>query len=141
MSASMVLNVARFSLKNNILPGIACVRFASKKAGSTTRNKRSKTNPKYRGWKRNDGCFVHNGEVLAKQLGLNWYPGENVRIGPNNTLYASCDGKVIVSCEKLSPFPESPLYTAVKNGVVIQKKFFNVLPTPLHGKFRLKKQI
>ncbi|KAL5015593.1 hypothetical protein ScPMuIL_007325 [Solemya velum] len=34
MSASMVLNVARFSLKNNILPGIACVRFASKKLGA-----------------------------------------------------------------------------------------------------------
>lgn len=117
------------------------VRFASKKAGGTTRNKRKRTPGKGRGWKRQDGTFVHSGEILVRQLGLRFYPGENVRLGLDNTLYSMTDGKVVVTCEKLSPYPNSPLYEPVKSGLTIYKKFFNVLATPLHGKFRLVAQV
>jgi large subunit ribosomal protein L27 len=120
---------------------IGAVRQASKKASATSRNKRKRTPGKNRGWKRQDGGFVHCGETLVRQLGLRFYPGENVRLGRDNTLYSMTDGKVVVTSEKLSPYPDSPLYEPVKNGVIIYKKFFNVLPTPLHGKFRLVTQV
>lgn len=123
------------------LSNVGSIRLASKKASATSRNKRKRTPGKGRGWKRQDGGFVHSGEVLVRQLGLRFYPGENVRLGRDNTLYAMTDGKVVVTCEKLSPYPDSPLYEPVKSGVLIFKKFFNILSTPLHGKFRLLSQV
>ena len=60
-----------------ILP-ILGVRWASKKAGSTTRNNRGQARGKSRGWKKNDGDYVEKGMIVYKQLGLRVYPGENV---------------------------------------------------------------
>lgn len=60
-----------------------------------------------------------------------------VGIQRNNTLYALCDGTVVVSCEKLNPYPDSPLYQRIKDGMTIYKKFWNVYPTPVHAKFKL----
>ncbi|XP_060071388.1 large ribosomal subunit protein bL27m-like [Ylistrum balloti] len=94
-----------------------------------------------RGIKVQDGTFVHQGQVLVKQTGLRFYPGENVDISRNYTMSAMCDGKVIVSCERLNPKPDSPLYAPVQKGVIIYKKFFNVYPIRLHGKFRLVDQV
>ncbi|KAJ8318354.1 hypothetical protein KUTeg_003445 [Tegillarca granosa] len=105
------------------------------------KNKRTATATKARGIKKDDGSFVHSGEVLVTQLGLSYYPGENVELTRNNSLCAMCDGKVIFSSEKLSPYPDSPLYQPVKNGVVIHKNFVHVLPIPTHGKFRLVSEI
>ena len=110
------------------------VRFA-------TRYSRNKTRGKGRGWKRQDGNFVFANEILVKQLGMRFYPGENVGLAGDNTLYALSDGKVIVSCEKLTPYPDSPLYEPIQSGLVVYKKFFHVVATPLHGKFRLLSQV
>lgn len=44
---------------------------------------------------------------------------------------------VVISGEKLSPYPDSPLYERVKNGVEIYRKFYNVYPVPVHAKFKL----
>ena len=144
MAAVMALKSPLMSTLTKFLSplcNVGSVRLASKKASATSRNKRKRTPGKGRGWKRQDGAFVHSGEILVRQLGLRFYPGENVRLGRDNTLYAMTDGKVVVTCEKLSPYPDSPLYEPVKSGVVILKKFFNVLSTPLHGKFRLVSQV
>jgi len=55
------------------------VRWASKKASGSTRNKRKSTPGKARGWKKNEGDHVEKGMILFRQLGLKVYPGENVR--------------------------------------------------------------
>lgn len=143
MAALMALRSPLNALSRVLSPlcSFQPVRGKARKAGSTTRNKRGRTAGKGRGWKRQDGSFVHSGEILVRQLGLRFYPGENVRLGADNTLYSMTDGKVVVTCEKLAPFPNSPLYEPVKTGVVIYKKFFNILATPLHGKFRLVSQV
>ncbi|XP_029639050.1 50S ribosomal protein L27 [Octopus sinensis] len=117
------------------------VRWASKKAGSNTRNKVGSTPGKSRGLKKKEGSFIHKGEVIFTQLGLRYYPGENVGLLRDKTLVALCDGKVMISHEYLDPFPDSPLYEPVKKGVLIRKKFFHVIPVPLHAKFRLVSQI
>ncbi|GFR96953.1 ribosomal protein L27 [Elysia marginata] len=107
------------------------------KSGGSSRNKIEKTKPKYRGLKAADGAFVHKGDILATQFVLKYYPGENVTIDTHNTLKAAYDGVVVYSTEKLNPYPDSPLYEHVQSGSVLQRRFMNVIPTPLHGKFRL----
>ncbi|RUS79227.1 hypothetical protein EGW08_013012 [Elysia chlorotica] len=112
-------------------------RAASKKSGGAIRNKIGRTKPKYRGLKATDGAFVHKGDVLATQFELKYYPGENVSIDASNTLRAAYDGVVVYSTEVLNPYPDSPLYEHVQNGSFLQRRFLNIIPTPLHGKFRL----
>jgi len=43
----------------------------------------------------------------------------------------------VVSCEKLQPYPDSPLYERIKDGMTIYKKFYNIYPTPVHANFKL----
>lgn len=54
-----------------------------------------------------------------------------------NRLVALADGTVMVTCEKLDPYPDSPLYGPVQNGLTIHKKFFHIIPVPLKAKFKL----
>jgi ribosomal protein L27 len=56
------------------------VRFASKKAGSSTRNTSTKVRPKHRGWKVQDGHQVEAGTILATQRTLRFHPGLNVQL-------------------------------------------------------------
>ncbi|XP_005108367.1 39S ribosomal protein L27, mitochondrial [Aplysia californica] len=141
-SVTGVLQVPRLAtnfLFSKSLPVLAVepARCASKKAGGTVRNKKGRTKKKYRGLKAQDGSFVHSHDVLATQYGLRFYPGENVLLDPDCTLRAAYDGIVVISTETLNPYPDSPLYAPTQNGLVLQKKFIHVIPTPLHGKFRL----
>ena len=66
-----------------------------------------------------------------------WHISLQVGISKKNTLYALCDGVVVVSGEKLNPYPDSPLYERVKSGISIYKKFYHVYPVPVHAKFKL----
>ena len=46
------------------------------------------------GVKRADGQFVLAGNILVRQRGTKIYPGENVGMGTDYTLYALVDGRV-----------------------------------------------
>lgn len=113
------------------------VRNASKKSGGSTKNKIGRAKRKDRGIKVQDGAFVHKGDILVKQYGLKFYPGEYVYMDERWSLRAAHDGIVVLTTEQLNPYPDSPLYQHLKNGFVMNKHFFSVIPTPLHGKFRL----
>ena len=115
-------------------------RSKATKKGRTTKNKIGGTKPKNRGIKAEDGTFVHQNTVLATQYGMRFYPGENVIMDYDCTLRAAYDGIVLITTESLNPYPDSPLYEPVQAGLNIQKKFFHIIPTPLHGKFRLISQ-
>ncbi len=67
--------------------------FAHKKGGGSTDNGRD-SNPKMLGVKRADGQFVLAGNILVRQRGSKFKPGENVGIGKDDTLFALIDGKV-----------------------------------------------
>lgn len=67
--------------------------MAHKKAGGSTRNGRD-SNPKYLGVKCFGGESVLAGNIIIRQRGTKYYPGENVGIGSDHTLYALTDGKV-----------------------------------------------
>ena len=67
--------------------------FAHKKGVGSTRNGRD-SEAKRLGVKRGDGQFVLAGNILIRQLGTTVYPGENVGMGRDFTLYAKVDGVV-----------------------------------------------
>lgn len=81
--------------------------------------------------------YIFNVWMFDHRWYKNIYYEFQVGILKNNTLYALRDGIVVVSCEKLNPYPDSPLYERVQKGMVIYKKFWNIYPTPVHAKFKL----
>ena len=67
--------------------------FAHKKGGGSTANGRD-SESKRLGAKRADGQTVTGGSILYRQRGTKIYPGVNVGIGGDDTLFAKCDGVV-----------------------------------------------
>ena len=67
--------------------------FAHKKGmGSTTNGRDSES--KRLGVKRADGQTVLAGNILVRQRGTHFHPGNNVGRGSDDTLFAKIDGKV-----------------------------------------------
>ena len=67
--------------------------FAHKKGVGSTKNGRD-SESKRLGLKRADGQFVLAGNILVRQRGTHFHPGNNVGIGSDDTLFALIDGKV-----------------------------------------------
>ena len=67
--------------------------MASKKGVGSTRNGRD-SNPKYLGVKLYDLEAVIPGNIIVRQRGTKFHPGDNVGIGKDHTLFALVEGKV-----------------------------------------------
>ena len=67
--------------------------FAHKKGMGSTKNGRE-SESKRLGVKRADGQFVLAGNILVRQRGTHFHPGDNVGRGKDDTLFALCDGTV-----------------------------------------------
>ncbi len=67
--------------------------MAHKKAGGSTRNGRD-SNPKFLGVKLYGGQAVSAGNIIIRQRGTQFHPGENVGCGRDYTLFALKDGEV-----------------------------------------------
>ncbi|WP_106589193.1 50S ribosomal protein L27 [Salsuginibacillus halophilus] len=67
--------------------------FAQKKGVGSTKNGRDSISKRL-GAKRADGQNVTSGSILVRQRGTRVYPGENVGIGGDDTLFAKSDGVV-----------------------------------------------
>ena len=67
--------------------------FASKKGAGSTRNGRD-SNSQRLGVKRFGGENVVAGNIIVRQRGTRFYPGQNVGIGRDHTLFALVDGIV-----------------------------------------------
>ncbi|MGF1548435.1 MAG: 50S ribosomal protein L27 [Thiotrichales bacterium] len=67
--------------------------MAHKKAGGSSRNGRD-SQSKRLGVKRFGGQFVLAGNILVRQRGTQYHPGENVGCGTDYTLFAKSDGYV-----------------------------------------------
>ena len=68
-------------------------RFSSKKGVSSSKNGRD-SRAKRLGVKRADGQFVNAGTIIVRQRGTKSHPGNTVKRGSDDTLYASCEGVV-----------------------------------------------
>ncbi|MCQ2751631.1 MAG: 50S ribosomal protein L27 [Coriobacteriales bacterium] len=67
--------------------------MAHKKGLGSSRNGRD-SNAQRLGCKRFAGQSVHTGEILVRQRGTHFHPGENVGRGKDDTLFALKDGIV-----------------------------------------------
>ena len=67
--------------------------MAHKKAGGSTRNGRD-SESKRLGVKAFGGEEVQAGQIILRQRGTQFHPGENVGIGRDHTLFALSEGKV-----------------------------------------------
>jgi large subunit ribosomal protein L27 len=67
--------------------------MAHKKGASSSRNGRD-SNAKSLGVKRYAGQVVNAGEILVRQRGTHFHPGENVGRGGDDTLFALQAGSV-----------------------------------------------
>ncbi len=67
--------------------------MAHKKAGGSSRNGRDSAGRRL-GVKKYGGELVKPGNIIIRQRGTKFYPGENVGIGKDHTLFALKKGKV-----------------------------------------------
>jgi large subunit ribosomal protein L27 len=74
--------------------------MATKKGGGSTRNGRD-SESKRLGVKRFGGQHVIPGNILVRQRGTKFYPGDNVGIGKDHTLFALTEGSVLFSKGRL----------------------------------------
>ena len=67
--------------------------MAHKKAGGSTRNGRD-SESKRLGVKCSDGQVVKAGNIIVRQRGTKFHPGDNVGCGRDHTLFATAPGHV-----------------------------------------------
>jgi len=67
--------------------------MAHKKGQGSSRNGRD-SNAQYRGVKLFGGQQVVAGSILVRQCGTKFFPGSNVGMGKDYTLFATADGQV-----------------------------------------------
>ena len=87
--------------------------MAHKTGGGSTRNGRD-SQSKRLGVKRYGGEFVISGNILVRQRGTKIYPGRNVGMGRDHTLFAKTDGLVVYEdirggkkCVRVEPLASS----------------------------------
>lgn len=68
--------------------------MAHKKGGGSSRNGRD-SNAQRLGVKRFGGEFVIPGNIIVRQRGTYFHPGENVGLGKDHTIYAITEGYVV----------------------------------------------
>jgi large subunit ribosomal protein L27 len=73
--------------------------MATKKAGGSSKNGRD-SHSKRLGVKKFGGESVIPGNIIVRQRGTKFYPGSNVGIGRDYTIFALVDGKVNFSSGK-----------------------------------------
>ncbi len=83
--------------------------MAHKKAGGSSRNGRDSAGQR-RGVKKFGGEFVRAGNIIVRQLGTHFHPGNNVGMGRDYTLFALADGLVTFeqkdrARQKISVYP------------------------------------
>ena len=74
--------------------------MAHKKAGGSSRNGRD-SQSKRLGVKKFGGEAVVPGNIIVRQRGTKWHPGDNVGLGKDHTLFALTDGRVAFRDGKL----------------------------------------
>ena len=67
--------------------------MAHKKGQGSTRNGRD-SNAQYRGIKLYGGQAATAGSIIVRQCGTKFFPGNNVKMGRDYTLFAVADGTV-----------------------------------------------
>lgn len=94
--------------------------MAHKKGASSTRNGRD-SNSQFLGVKRFGGQRVNAGEILVRQRGTHFHPGDGVGRGKDDTLFALVSGAVKFGARRgrktvniVAPAAEEPALTVTR---------------------------
>ncbi|AJP48028.1 50S ribosomal protein L27 [Rugosibacter aromaticivorans] len=74
--------------------------MAHKKAGGSSRNGRD-SESKRLGVKRYGGQLISAGNIIVRQRGTEFHPGDNVGMGKDHTLFAKVEGTVLFAVKGL----------------------------------------
>jgi len=91
--------------------------MAHKKAGGSTALGRDSISKRL-GVKKSAGQKVRSGNILIRQRGTAFRAGDNVKVGKDHTLFATCDGVVKFTERKIRKF----------NNQLHKTKFIHVVP-------------
>ena len=94
--------------------------MAHKKAGGSTSLGRDSVSKRL-GVKIFGNQLVHKGEVIIRQHGTKFYPGKNVKIGGDSTIYAQIDGKVHFQRKQMRKFHGNLRTTRIVNVIPLSK--------------------
>ncbi len=91
--------------------------MAHKKGVGSSRNGRD-SKPKMLGVKRFEGELVKSGNIIVRQRGTEFKPGENVGLGRDHTIFATVEGKVKFEWDskdkkRISVYPVAEVAAAV----------------------------
>lgn len=75
--------------------------MAHKKGQGSTRNGRD-SNPQFRGLKAFGGQAVRAGNIIVRQCGTKFFPGDNTDMGRDYTIFATADGVVSFKGRKVN---------------------------------------
>lgn len=103
--------------------------MAHKKAGGSTDNGRD-SNAKRRGVKLFGGQTARPGNIIVRQKGTKWFPGEGVSMGKDFTIFATTDGVVTYTTKRQQKF----------NGQTHYDTMVNVMPAAVEKKAAPKAQ-
>ncbi len=87
----------------------------TKAGGSTNLGRDSKS--KRLGIKRYGGQTVQPGDIIVRQRGTKFHPGQNVRRGEDDTLYSVSNGTIAFTTKKVRSF----------TGKLVRRKYVNVV--------------
>ena len=93
--------------------------MAHKKAGGSANNLKDSKGRRL-GVKLSDGQFAKAGAIIIRQRGTKYHPGENVKKGKDDTLFAIVTGLVKFTSKKLKKFTGHLEETKIVN-VITQK--------------------
>lgn len=108
----------------SLVPPIAIltqIRLATKRSGGSTQNNRDSPGKRL-GTKKYGGEFVIPGNIIVRQRGTRFHPGENVGMGRDHTLFALQPGYV--------KFYNDPKDTKPRRYIGVALNEMDVLPTP-----------
>ena len=77
--------------------------MATKKAGGSSRNGRDSAGRRL-GVKKFGGENVLSGNIIVRQRGTKFHPGDNVGIGKDHTIFATKNGKVTFKKTRIRTF-------------------------------------
>ncbi|GAA5873173.1 hypothetical protein JCM16303_006960 [Sporobolomyces ruberrimus] len=89
------------SLLDCPLPGLQQVRTATKRGGGSSKNGRNSIGKRL-GVKRYGGQEVLAGNIIVRQRGTTWHPGQHVSKGRDHTLFALVPGYVNFYTDKVN---------------------------------------
>jgi len=88
--------------------------MAHKKAGGSTSNGRD-SNAKRRGVKLFGGQLARPGNIIVRQKGTRWFPGQGVSMGKDFTIFATEEGKVTFTIKRQQKFNGQTHYDTIVN--------------------------